>query len=359
MNEQQENSTPTTTSDDSVQIQKMEKSLRNFYGLRSKVVALTDNLSREDWLKIRKQGVGGSEIGAILGHSKYKCAVHVWLDKTGREDKLPEVTAEQEMILQSGKDMEELILELYKKKTGRKAVRVNAMLCHPDEPRMMVNLDAIAQREDGTWGVLEIKNTFAQGDEWKGGKVPEAYQDQCRQGMMVAGLMWGEVISLRAGRWTESSIFKIERDPLWDDRAMSAIEEFWSFVEADVQPKLDSSVGEEGMRMWREALILAIEDGTAPRKLVADKFVTGAISRLRTVQEQFKMIKAEEDSLKSLIADALGGPGTVESEAGTVTWTRNKDSLKFDKDKFKEENPELYSKYEHSEKGAMVMRVKK
>jgi len=44
-----------------------------------KEVILMDKLN---WLKQRQKGIGGSDVGAILGLNKYKSAFQVYLDKT-------------------------------------------------------------------------------------------------------------------------------------------------------------------------------------------------------------------------------------------------------------------------------------
>ena len=43
---------------------------------------------REEWLEVRKSGIGGSEVAAICGLSKWESAYTLWLRKTGQvEDK--------------------------------------------------------------------------------------------------------------------------------------------------------------------------------------------------------------------------------------------------------------------------------
>lgn len=41
----------------------------------------TKDLTRQEWLKIRQTGIGGSDIAAILGVSKYKTAYDLYLEK--------------------------------------------------------------------------------------------------------------------------------------------------------------------------------------------------------------------------------------------------------------------------------------
>ena len=40
--------------------------------------------NEDEWLDIRKKGIGGSDAGAIMGKNKYKNIIDVWKDKTGR-----------------------------------------------------------------------------------------------------------------------------------------------------------------------------------------------------------------------------------------------------------------------------------
>lgn len=52
------------------------------------------NATHDEWLEARKQGIGGSDMAAILGFNKYRDAVSVWLDKRGE---LPPVEENEPM----------------------------------------------------------------------------------------------------------------------------------------------------------------------------------------------------------------------------------------------------------------------
>lgn len=41
-----------------------------------------NGMSREDWLKVRKTGIGGSDAGAVCGLNPYSSAMKVFRDKT-------------------------------------------------------------------------------------------------------------------------------------------------------------------------------------------------------------------------------------------------------------------------------------
>ena len=46
-------------------------------------VVETTGLSREEWLNYRRQGIGGSDVAAVLGVSPFRTARDVYYDKLG------------------------------------------------------------------------------------------------------------------------------------------------------------------------------------------------------------------------------------------------------------------------------------
>lgn len=51
--------------------------------LHAKEFVQTDNLSYKEWLQYRRMGIGGSDIAAICGLSKWRSSMHVYLEKLG------------------------------------------------------------------------------------------------------------------------------------------------------------------------------------------------------------------------------------------------------------------------------------
>ena len=49
----------------------------------------TKELPREDWLQIRKQGIGSSDAAAAVGLNPYKSRLELWMEKTGRDAGMP------------------------------------------------------------------------------------------------------------------------------------------------------------------------------------------------------------------------------------------------------------------------------
>ena len=42
----------------------------------------TSDLTREQWLALRKKGIGGSDAAAVCGMNRYKGPLDIYLDKT-------------------------------------------------------------------------------------------------------------------------------------------------------------------------------------------------------------------------------------------------------------------------------------
>ncbi len=53
----------------------------------------TRDKDREEWLQVRKTGIGSSDAAAAIGLCPYKSQLELWLEKTGRA---PAVDAEPE-----------------------------------------------------------------------------------------------------------------------------------------------------------------------------------------------------------------------------------------------------------------------
>ncbi|CAG9257981.1 hypothetical protein BDI4_570036 [Burkholderia diffusa] len=49
----------------------------------------TADLSRDDWLAVRRTGIGGSDAASAVGLNPYMSALELWLDKTGRAEGMP------------------------------------------------------------------------------------------------------------------------------------------------------------------------------------------------------------------------------------------------------------------------------
>lgn len=75
---------------------------------------LTPQTSRLEWLRHRQAGIGGSDAAAVLGLSRWKSPLDVWLDKT------KEITesGEQSEAAYWGSVLEDIVAAEFSKRTG-------------------------------------------------------------------------------------------------------------------------------------------------------------------------------------------------------------------------------------------------
>ena len=101
------------------------------------VLVDTENLSREEWLRYRRKGIGGSDAAAVLGLSPFCTKRDLYYDKTG----IQAVVDEEEdnwVAKEVGHRLEDLVAEIYARQTGLKVYPIRKMFFHPLYPFMRI-----------------------------------------------------------------------------------------------------------------------------------------------------------------------------------------------------------------------------
>ena len=115
------------------------------------VIVDTDTLSREDWLSYRKLGIGGSDVAAIMGISPFATIRDLYNDKLGIEPLIEE--GESNWVAKEvGHRLEDLVAEIFAKKTGLTVFPVRKMFRHPLYPFMLADVDFFIIFPDGSYG---------------------------------------------------------------------------------------------------------------------------------------------------------------------------------------------------------------
>ncbi len=104
----------------------------------------THDLPREDWLAVRKRGIGSSDAAAAIGLNPYQSQLELWLIKTGRDAGLPKIDPHDEQSpAYWGHLLEPIVASHYTQRTGNRVRKINAVLQHsdPDKSWMLANID--------------------------------------------------------------------------------------------------------------------------------------------------------------------------------------------------------------------------
>lgn len=175
--------------------------------------------SRAEFLARRKQGIGGSDVAAVLGVSPYRTPYQVWLDKIGQA---PE--REETEILHFGQVLEQVIADEYVRRNGAKVQRRNAMYQHKDHPELIANID----RYIVGGKILECKtcNAFAADKFGKDGdSVPDEYLLQVQHYMHITGIHEAVLAVLIGGNQYRQ--FELMYDWSLAEFAAAKCVEFW------------------------------------------------------------------------------------------------------------------------------------
>ena len=142
-------------------------------------------VTREEWLKQRNNGIGSSDVAAVLGLSPYKSNVDLWEEKVGI--RTPADISEVEYVM-NGTMSEDPLRKLFAIDYQEYEVlhQENEMLINPEYNFIRCSPDSILlEKETGRKGFLEIKRcemaNGAQYLKWKDGRIPDYYYTQTLQ----------------------------------------------------------------------------------------------------------------------------------------------------------------------------------
>lgn len=307
----------------------------------------TKALAREDWLAVRKRGIGSSDAAAAVGLNPYKSPLELWMEKTGRDGALPKADPhDEESPLYWGTLLEPIVAAHYSRRSGNRVRRVNAVLQHP-EPQlswMLANLDREVLGA-GDVQILECKTAGLNGARlWKEG-VPEYVQLQVMHQLAVTGKQAADVAVLLGGQQLE--IHRIERDERLIARLIRLEQQFWQYVVTDTPPPADGSASADAALRC-----LFPEDSGQRLDFTRDRQLSAAFAELQAVREALAAQEHREAQLKQTLQQAMGDASRAVFETGSVTWKKARDSEGLDLRRLLQDQPHLQEQYPLTKPGS-------
>ena len=279
----------------------------------------TKDMSREDWLAVRKQGIGASDAAAAVGVSPYQSQLELWMIKTGRDGDMPKVDPNDESSpMYWGNVLEPIVAQHYSRRTGYKVRKINAVLQHSDQDKswMLANLDYTVVGSDDVQ-ILECKTAGEFGSRlWRDG-VPEYVQCQVQHQLAVTGKAVADVCVLICGQ--EIRIHRIERDDELIARLIELERQFWRYVETDTPPPADGS--ESAGKSLR---YLYPQDSGDVLDLTDDANLCQIFADLLVAREDVSRAEQLEAERKQIIQQRMGEASKVIFPMGVVSWKKNK-----------------------------------
>ncbi|RWZ74912.1 endonuclease [Streptomyces albidoflavus] len=300
----------------------------------------------DEWLAVRREGIGGSDVAGILGlGGKYTGPRHVFEEKHGRP------TFKDSEYAEVGREIEGFIAHLFSKRSGVGVAEAPGTLVHLARPWMRVNVDRYTfERPGPASGLLECKNRSEyQADQWEDGAVPDAPAIQCHWGMAVGGWDHGFVAALVGGnklRWS-----RLERDEEMIEYLVDYCGKWFErHVVEGIEPPPDGLEATSNLlaKLWSvKAETIAEIDVAKAKELRAKHAEVKAREKalkeeLRLVENEMKLLTGESETVKA---------------SGKQAWTWKANGT-FASKKFAEAHPELVEKYTHMTPALDVDRLK-
>ena len=289
----------------------------------------TAGMNNEEWLTLRKTGIGGSDAGSICGVNPFGSPMKVYHDKTSSG--VEELDSE---AVRQGHDLEDYVAQRFMEATGLKVRRSNFMYRSVENPFMIADVDRLVIGEDAG---LECKTASAYNtDKWKDGNIPLHYIMQCYHYMAVTGKRTWYIAAVILGqRFTYRKL-------VWDDdliaQLISVEKDFWeNHVAAGVLPSPD------GSDICSEVLNQYFHSARKGSTIRLEGF-DDRLRRRAEIMEQIERLQKEQNSIEQEVKLYMQDNEYAASDSYRVSWS-SVQSTRLDAKRMKEELPDIYRDY--------------
>ena len=266
-------------------------------------------MERQAFLERRKSGIGGSDVAAVLGVSKWKTPYQLWLDKT--TDKVEEKESD---ILHFGTVLEQVIADEYARRNNVKVLRRNQMYRHAEHPELIANIDRYVVGGK----ILECKtcSAYAADKFGEGGdEVPDEYLLQVQYYMHITGYHEADLAVLIGGN--EYRQFSLTYDADLANYAAGRCVAFWNdYVVPQVPPP--ATAGDD---------LVSYYNAKAGATITASKEIVDLLDEYKHLKGVEKEVKANLEAIATSVKLFAGENEIIQDVFGKTiaTWKKGKD----------------------------------
>jgi putative phage-type endonuclease len=271
---------------------------------------------RSGWLNARTNGIGSSDIAAIVGESPYATAFDVYASKTGLFK--PEDNPSPRMLM--GKKVERFIAELYAEETGKPITWLDTLHRHPAREWQLFTPDFI-RRDEEIGG--DAKNVAAD-QAWKWGTsdsrtIPAHIEIQAQ--WMMSGFNWPQWDIAGFFGGNDFRVSPVYRDAEVEGLLLEAGERFWKDnVLKRVPPALQVSDATKAYLAKR----FPENKGKIRKATEEESYI---IEDCKVARIAFELAEETKGSIENQIKQLIGDDDGIEVAGGKVTWKRCQDTM--------------------------------
>ncbi len=188
----------------------------------------------QEWLDLRKTGIGGSDVASIVGCSPWTSPYTWWAKRTGKiVDEFKTSDA-----MEWGTRLESVIIDKLEESHPELAVlRDVGTFAHVERDWQLANPDAVAvDKTTGEHVIIEIKTSRFE-DDWRDG-VPAYYRTQVQWYMQTFGFKRAIVAVLFSGsKYVEHELLA---DDFEQDTNLTLVQAMVNLLDTGVEPELSA-----------------------------------------------------------------------------------------------------------------------
>ena len=296
-----------------------------------RILVKTAGMSREEWLRWRTKGIGGSDVSVIAGVNPFRSIFQLWLEKTGQVE--PEETENDNTHF--GNVLEPVVKKEFSKRTGLKVRAKRALLQSEEYPFMLADLDGVIY-ENGKMNLFEAKTASAYKQEiWEKG-IPEEYVLQVQHYMAVTGAEKTYLAALVGGNRFYWKVVRRDEQKIAEIIALEKA--FWEEnVLAGKEPVPD------GSGATTDFLNEKCSSSNGNTILLPEEAL-GLCRRYEELSGQLNELQDKKDVVSNQLKNFLKNNESGVIGEYRVTW-KQVTSTTFDKKRLEKENRALYEEY--------------
>lgn len=299
--------------------------------------------SREEWLDIRKGGIGSSEVATIVGLNPWETPYQLWRRKTGLD-----APKEENAAMRNGHHLEDAVSRMWNDATGREIIKRSAIdwiIRDNDRPYLQVSPDRTywlgESRSPEAKGILEIKTTRMKVDA---DSIPQYWFAQLQYQLGVAGYEQGSLAWLSAGQGFDFGYKDIKLVSSFFEWIIEEVSRFWTDC---VQG------GQEPNAISVKDVLLKYNRHTDGKLIECSDEVFNAYLKLKEVRRELDSLEERKTALEDTIKMAFGDAEALTYGGDTIaTFKAPKPSAKFDAKAFQKDHPDLAKPYLQTQQGS-------
>lgn len=265
--------------------------------------------------QLRENGIGSSDVSAVVGVHPWKTPCDVWCTKR-TPSRGPLVEPEESDRTEVGDELEEAVCRMYARRMGVK-LRRSSTHVHKTHPWMMATPDRLVVGQRGGVEAKVVGVNMAQ--FWRDG-LPDFVRTQAQWQLMVLDYEWWDVAALIG---TERHIIRVHRDEDVERGLFDIVESFWrDYVLGDTPPP---PVDEEDRARYLKARYRRATEETIESTPEIEEAVRAALAASVAVKAAEEEKRRADNRLLELLGErrgARGDWGSVSAPpiAGRVDW---------------------------------------